>query len=126
MTVGGPVRIRVDGARAKEGKDASLDFAVTLNRAASHEASVDYETADETATAKADYTAVSGTLVFTAGEKATHSTNVLIQSHILAGVKGSDCFRYLIDGTRIGAGDLRMPLSRVTVPSGRPDLNGRR
>ena len=67
-TIGGPVRIRVAGARAKEGKDASLDFAVTLNRAASHEVSVDFETADDTATAGADYTAVSGTLVFAAGE----------------------------------------------------------
>ncbi len=70
MTIGGPVRIRVEGARAKEGRDASLDFAVTLNRAAAHEVSVDYETADETATAGADYTAVSGTLTFAAGETA--------------------------------------------------------
>ena len=70
MTVGGPVRIRVAGAKAKEGKDASLDFAVTLNRAASHEVSVDYATADETATAGADYTATSGTLTFAAGETA--------------------------------------------------------
>ena len=67
-TVGGPVRIRVAGARAKEGRDANLDFAVTLNRAASHEVSVDYATKDETATAGLDYTAVSGTLVFAAGE----------------------------------------------------------
>ena len=70
MTVGGPVRIRIEGARAKEGKDASLDFAVTLNRAASHEVSVDYATQDETATAGADYTATSGTLTFAAGETA--------------------------------------------------------
>ena len=69
-TVGGPVRIRIEGARAKEGKDASLDFAVTLNRAASHEVSVDYATQDETATAGADYTATSGTLTFAAGETA--------------------------------------------------------
>ena len=69
-TVGGPVRIRVEGARAKEGKDESLDFAVTLNRAAAHDVSVDYATADETATAGADYTATSGTLVFAAGETA--------------------------------------------------------
>ena len=69
-TVGGPVRIRVEGARAKEGKDESLDFAVTLNRAASHDVSVDYATADETATAGADYTATSGTLTFAAGETA--------------------------------------------------------
>ena len=69
-TVGGPVRILIEGARAKEGKDASLDFAVTLNRAASKPVSVDYATADETATAGADYTATSGTLVFAAGETA--------------------------------------------------------
>ena len=50
-TVGGPVRIRVEGARAKEGKDASLDFAVTLNRAVSQAVSVDYATKDDTATA---------------------------------------------------------------------------
>ena len=70
MTVGGPVRIRIEGARAKEGKDASLDFAVTLNRAAAHTVSVDYATEDDTATAGADYTAMSGTLVFAAGETA--------------------------------------------------------
>ena len=64
------MRIRVAGAKAKEGKDASLDFAVTLNRAASHEVSVDYATEDDTATAGADYTSTSGTLVFAAGETA--------------------------------------------------------
>ena len=69
-TIGGPVRIRIEGARAKEGKDASLDFAVTLNRAAAHEVSVDYATEDDTATAGADYTAMSGTLTFAAGETA--------------------------------------------------------
>ena len=69
-TIGGPVRIRIEGARAKEGKDESLDFAVTLNRAAAHEVSVDYATEDDTATAGEDYTATSGTLVFAAGETA--------------------------------------------------------
>ncbi len=68
--VPGPARIRAQDARAKEGKDASLDFAVTLHRAASHEVSVDYATADGTATAGADYTATSGTLTFAAGETA--------------------------------------------------------
>ncbi|MCY4556464.1 MAG: cadherin-like beta sandwich domain-containing protein, partial [Chloroflexi bacterium] len=69
-TVGGPVRIRVEGARAKEDKDEALEFAVTLSRAASHEVSVDYATADDTAVAGSDYTATSGTLVFAAGETA--------------------------------------------------------
>ena len=70
VTVGGPVRIRIEGARAKEASGATLDFAVTLNRAASHEVSVDYATEDDTATAGTDYTATSGTLTFTAGETA--------------------------------------------------------
>ena len=69
-TIGGPVRIRIEGAKAKEGKDASLDFAVTLNRAAAHDVSVDYATEDGTATAGADYSATSGTLTFAAGETA--------------------------------------------------------
>ena len=70
VTVGGPVRIRVAGAKAREGKDESLDFAVTLNRAAGHDVSVDYATEDGTAAAGADYTATSGTLTFAAGETA--------------------------------------------------------
>ena len=67
-TVRGPARIRVADAKGREGKDASLDFAVTLHRAAAGPVSVDYATEDGTATAGADYTAVSGTLTFAAGE----------------------------------------------------------
>ncbi len=81
-TVPGPARIRVADARAKEGKDASLDFAVTLHRAAAHEVSVDYATKDGTAAAGADYTAASGTLVFAPGETAkTVSVALLDDSH---------------------------------------------
>ena len=69
-SVGGPARIRVADGRAKEGKDETLDFAVTLSRAAAHDVSVDYATEDGTATAGADYTAASGTLTFAAGETA--------------------------------------------------------
>ncbi len=80
--VRGPARIRVADARAKEGKDASLDFAVTLSRAASHEVSVDYATKDGTAAAGADYTAASGTLTFAPGETAkTVSVALLDDSH---------------------------------------------
>ena len=67
VTVGGPVRIRVEGGRAREGRDERLDFTVSLNRAARDGVSVDYATADGTATAGEDYTAVSGTLVFPPG-----------------------------------------------------------
>ena len=70
VTIGGPVRIRIEGARAKEGKDASLDFAVTLNRAAGHAVSVDYATQDDTATRARTTRPRPGTLTFAAGETA--------------------------------------------------------
>ena len=70
LEVGGPVRIRIAGGKAREGRDSSIDFAVTLNRAAAHAVSVDYATADGTAMAGADYTAASGTLTFAPGETA--------------------------------------------------------
>ena len=81
-TVPGPARIRVEDARAKEGKDASLDFAVTLSRAASGPVSVDYATKDGTAAAGADYTAASGTLVFAAGETAKTVSVALLDDAI--------------------------------------------
>ena len=81
-TVRGPVRIQVEDARAKEGKDASLDFAVTLSRAASGPVSVDYATADGTAAAGADYTAASGTLTFAAGETAKTVSVALLDDAI--------------------------------------------
>ena len=80
--VPGPARIRVEDARAKEGKDASLDFAVTLSRAASGPVSVDYATADGTAAAGADYTAASGTLTFAAGETAKTVSVALLDDAI--------------------------------------------
>ena len=69
-TVGAPVRIQLKGGRAREGRDATLGFAVTLSRAAPETVSVDYATADGTATAGADYTAASGSLTFAPGETA--------------------------------------------------------
>ncbi|MCB0190736.1 MAG: right-handed parallel beta-helix repeat-containing protein [Anaerolineae bacterium] len=47
--------------------DGSATITVTLNLASSEDVSVDYETADNTATAGSDYTAVTGTLTISAG-----------------------------------------------------------
>ena len=66
-TVPGPAVLSVADAEANEGAGASIDFAVTLSRAASGTVTVDYATADGTATAGEDYTATSGTLTFAAG-----------------------------------------------------------
>ena len=81
-TVRGPVGIAVADARVEEGAGAVLAFAVTLSRAASGTLTVDYATSDGTATAGTDYTAASGTLTFTAGDRSkTVSVAVLDDSH---------------------------------------------
>ena len=67
-TVLGPVAVSVADARAEEGTDETIDFAVTLSRAASGPVAVAYATADGTATAGEDYTARKGELTFDPGE----------------------------------------------------------
>ena len=56
------------GGQATEAADATIDFTVTLSRAASKKVTVDYATSDETATGGTDYTASSGKLTFAPGE----------------------------------------------------------
>ena len=81
-TVRGPVAVSVADARAEEGTDATLDFAVSLSRAASGPVAVAYATADGTATAGADYTARKGQLTFAPGETAkTVRVPVLDDAH---------------------------------------------
>ena len=67
-TVKGPVAVSVADARAREGEDETIDFAVSLSRAAPGPVSVSYATADGTATAGSDYRARQGKLKFAAGE----------------------------------------------------------
>ena len=74
--------LSVADARAEEGTDETIDFAVTLDAASRGRVTVDYATSDGTAKAGADYTAKSGTLTFEAGETAkTVSVPVLDDSH---------------------------------------------
>ena len=67
-TILGPVAISVADARVEEAVGAMLEFAVTLDRTRASAVSVDYATADGSATAGDDYTAASGTLTFAPGE----------------------------------------------------------
>ena len=74
--------LRVADARAREGAGAAIEFTVTLAPAATGPVTVDYATADGTATAGEDYTAASGTLVFAPGETAlTVAVAVLDDAH---------------------------------------------
>ena len=77
--------LSVADARAREGVDEAVVFEVSLDRAftgASHSVTVDYATADGTATAGEDYTATTGTLTFAAGERVkTVSVPILDDGH---------------------------------------------
>ena len=74
--------LAVADARTTEAADATLEFAVMLNRAASETVTVDYATADGTAQEGQDYTAAEGTLTFAAGEtQKTVSVAVLDDAH---------------------------------------------
>ena len=59
--------LAVADARAKEGTDSTVDFAVTLDRPARGTVTVDYATSDGTARAGADFTATADTLTFAPG-----------------------------------------------------------
>ena len=68
----GPPGVSVADAPAPEAGASTLDFTVTLSRAAAETVTVDYASADgsapDGATAGEDYTAASGTLTFAPGE----------------------------------------------------------
>ena len=72
FTITGPESAKrylaVSDANASEDEDPTMVFTVTLDRAADHAITVDYATADGTATAGKDYTAQNGTLTFNSGE----------------------------------------------------------
>ena len=95
--------VSVADAQIQEAEGAELSFRVTLAEAQTSAVSVRYATSDGTAVAGSDYVARSGSLRFAPGEKAAHLTKALIQSDILAGVKGSDCFGYVIDSKTLSA-----------------------
>ena len=97
--------LRVADARASEGAGATLDFVVRLDAAAPGTVTVDYATADGTATAGEDYTAASGTLSFAAGER-RKTVSVAILDDALD--EGKERFRLELsnaDGARIADGE---------------------
>ena len=100
--------LSVADAQVQEGPNATLAFAVSLDRAASGPVTVGYMTANGTATAGSDYTAASGMLTFAAGETAkTVTVAVLDDAHdegsetldlVLMNASGA----YLADGEATG------------------------
>ena len=66
-TVQGPPVMSIADAAVDEAEGVTLDFEVSLSRAASAASSVDYATSDGTATAGVDYDAATGTLGLRSG-----------------------------------------------------------
>ena len=67
-TVRGLAALSVADAQVTEAAGATVDFVVSLSRAATGPVTVEYATADGSATAGADYTSASGVLTFSAGQ----------------------------------------------------------
>lgn len=89
--------LSVADAQVAEGDDgaAHLMFTVTLSSASDAPVSVHYATADGTATAGSDYTALSGTLTFAAGET---SKTVHVMVHGDTAVEGSETLTLTLSG----------------------------
>ena len=113
--------LSVADAHAEENVDDTIDFTVTLDRAASAAVSVSYATVDGSATAGADYTATSGTLTFLPGERSkTVRVDILDDSHdegeetftlVLSNASGGT----ILDGTATGRIENHDPLPRALV-----------
>ena len=110
LTILGPVAISVADAEVREGPGATLDFVVTLSRAAPSELTVDYATSDGTAIAGEDYSTTSGTLAFAAGDTSKTIEAPVLEDAIdddgetviltLSNVSGGNA--YLADATATG------------------------
>ncbi|MCY4027251.1 MAG: fibronectin type III domain-containing protein, partial [Acidobacteria bacterium] len=104
--------------RVGEAAGATLTFTVTLDEAAQGPVTVDYTTADGTATAGEDYTAVSGTLTFSAGEiSKTVSVAVLDDTHD----EGEETLTLRLSsaaGARIGDGEATGTIANAGPPPG--------
>ena len=105
VTVSGPVALSVADASAREGAGATMDFAVTLSRAASGKVTVRYATRNGTAKKGKDYGKAKGTLAFAAGETSkTVSVAILDDAHD----EGAETFRlvlYQAKGAAIADGE---------------------
>ena len=109
-TILGPPGLSVADARVYDTAGATLDFVVTLARASRSTVTVDYATADDTATANEDYEPRSGTLAFAPGEtEKTVAVPVLQDGHdeggetltlTLSNPQGGNA--YLADATATG------------------------
>ena len=123
-----PPTLAVADARGEEG--GTLSFVVALSEASGETVTVDYATADGTATAGADYAAASGTLFFVAGE--TERT-VSVPALADADAEGDETLTLTLsnpwgavigDGQATGTVSNVAPLPTLTVADARGEEGG--
>ena len=122
--------LRIANVQATEGDDSEMVFRVTLENPRSGTVTVNYATADGTATAGEDYTATSGTLTFAPGETVKTVAVAIIDDTV---EDSGETFRLLLtepSGARLGnseatgtifnseSGDDTSPLTPVSEPDG--------
>ena len=113
-----PLTMSVADTEVHEGPDATLDFDVTLSRAAADDITVYYRAYDGTATAGADYEAVNSSFVFAAGETTkTVSVVVLDDAHD----EGSETVKFWLWGVRgLSAQQITDPYATGTIHNSDP------
>ena len=118
IDMGTPITMTVADTEVEEAEGATLDFVVSMNRAAAHDIEIWYRAYDGTATAGADYVAVSSSFTMTAGETTkTVSVSVLDDAHD----EGAETVKFWLSGVRgLSASQLTDPYAVGTITNSDP------
>ena len=118
IAMGTPIAVTVADTEVEEAEGATLDFVVSMTRAAAHDIQIWYRAYDGTATAGADYVAVSSSFTMTAGETTkTVSVSVLDDAHD----EGAETVKFWLSGVRgLSASQLTDPHAVGTIRNSDP------
>ena len=97
IAMGAPIAVTVADTEVEEAEGATLDFVVSMNRAAAHDIEIWYRAYDGTATAGADYVAVYSSFTMTAGET-TKTVSVSVLDDALD--EGAETVKFWLTGVR--------------------------
>ena len=97
IAMGAPIAVTVADTEVEEAEGATLDFVVSMNRAAAQDIQIWYRAYDGTATAGADYVAVYSSFTMTAGET-TKTVSVSVLDDALD--EGAETVKFWLTGVR--------------------------
>ena len=116
--------VSVADAQATEGPGAMMDFAVKLDRALEDTVTVDYATADGTATAGADYTTTSGTLTFAPGDQRKTISVPIAQDAVEDDGETLTLTLSNISGAKLADAQATGTIRNNAPPTGAPTISG--